>query len=305
MVKRMHIGSIIYLVVFSLTLEATDQSKVQEPSEHLQEDQFLIELGYSSHKGLNIIPMVRQCVERRHVSCSLKNATVTDVLKEILKQVDCDYQLKPWGILIFEKRKGLASGRELIPKLRTQESPETTKSLNKMKSIIYPQVKFNSLELTKVIDLLSNSSGQLDFSNNPQKGVKIISGFKPKDENPLINLSVRNLTLENLLELVCAKVGYEAWVTKDAVIIRKSKNVADSNPVWEDGDKVQLTDPETYKGKDSQVVYKSDYIRIPESQYTSIPLLEALKLLEEASARFDFSNGTTSPSNRKYYKGLK
>ena len=86
----------------------------------------------------------------------------------------------------------------------------------KMNSIIIPQVNFSGMELTRVIETLSELSVEYD----PAKvGVNIIPLFNPNDSNPRVNISLRNLSLDRILNFVTQQVNFGFDVGSEAVTV--------------------------------------------------------------------------------------
>ena len=93
---------------------------------------------------------------------------------------------------------------------------------DKLESIRIPEVNLNSIELTRAITFLSQASVAFDFGKDP-KGVNIIPNFDPGVEDPLVNLTLRNMTLKRILEVMVDQVKYNFQVTADSVIISKRR----------------------------------------------------------------------------------
>ncbi|MGB0343881.1 MAG: type II secretory pathway, component PulD [Coraliomargarita sp.] len=92
----------------------------------------------------------------------------------------------------------------------------------KMNSIKIPQVNFSGMELTRVVQTLSELSVQYD----PQKeGVNIVVLFNPEQSNPRVNISLRNLSLDRILNFVTQQVNFSYDVGEDAVTIAPSGDV--------------------------------------------------------------------------------
>ena len=91
--------------------------------------------------------------------------------------------------------------------------------LQKMKAIVVPQVNFSGMELTRVIDTLSELSVEYDPEN---VGVNIVPLFDANDSNPRVNISLRNLNLDRILEFVTQQVNFAYTVGADAVTVDAS-----------------------------------------------------------------------------------
>lgn len=88
--------------------------------------------------------------------------------------------------------------------------------LKKMKDIVIPQVNFSGMELTRVIDTLSELSLEYDPAG---QGVNIVPLFDPNDKNPRVNISLRNLNLDLILKFVTQQVNFSYDVGGDAVTV--------------------------------------------------------------------------------------
>lgn len=92
--------------------------------------------------------------------------------------------------------------------------------LEKLNAIVLPEVNFSGLELGRVMTTLSTTSTEFDQTGTAPKGVNIIL-LDPSGANPVVNnISLRNLSLKRVLDLVTQSVGYQYQVQADAVIVR-------------------------------------------------------------------------------------
>lgn len=89
----------------------------------------------------------------------------------------------------------------------------------KMSSIVIPQVNFSGMELTRVIESLSELSAEYDTE---RIGVNIVPLFGADQKNPQVNLSLRNLTLDRILQFVTQQVGFSYDIGSDAVTVAPS-----------------------------------------------------------------------------------
>lgn len=93
---------------------------------------------------------------------------------------------------------------------------------DKLNKIIIPQVNFSGMELTRVIETLSELSAVYDPE---QKGLNIVPIFNPNETNPRVNISLRNLNLDRILEFVTQQVNFSYDVGSDAVTIQPSDSL--------------------------------------------------------------------------------
>jgi len=92
----------------------------------------------------------------------------------------------------------------------------------KLNNIIIPQVNFSGMELTRVIETLSELSAVYDPKG---EGLNIVPIFNPNETNPRVNISLRNLNLDRILQFVTQQVNFSYDVTADAVTIQPSDNL--------------------------------------------------------------------------------
>ena len=100
----------------------------------------------------------------------------------------------------------------------------------KLDAVIIPQVNFSGMELTQVIKTLSELSVVYDAE---QVGVNIIPLFNAEQINPRVNLSLRNLSLDRILQFVTSQVNFAYDVGGDAVTIQRDANEDSVNVVTE------------------------------------------------------------------------
>jgi len=106
-----------------------------------------------------------------------------------------------------------------INKNTTAQVESTSGILQKMKSIVIPQVNFAGMELTRVIETLSELSVEYDPE---QVGVNIVPLFDANQSNPRVNISLRNLNLDRILEFVTQQVNFAYTIGSDAVTVDAS-----------------------------------------------------------------------------------
>jgi general secretion pathway protein D len=95
--------------------------------------------------------------------------------------------------------------------------------LQKLNTIIIPSVSFNGLELGRVISTLSSISEEYDTTPGKTKGVNLVLN------NPLagvvvpqVNITLRNLSLKRVLDIITQSVGYQYDIEADLVLVRPS-----------------------------------------------------------------------------------
>lgn len=89
----------------------------------------------------------------------------------------------------------------------------------KLEAITVPLVNFTNLELTRVVGALNAVAEQFDATGAEPKGVNIVL-VDPANANPPVTITLRNLSLKRILDLVTDAAGYQYEVQADAVVIR-------------------------------------------------------------------------------------
>ena len=98
--------------------------------------------------------------------------------------------------------------------------------LRKLERIILPKINFSGMELTLVIENLS----ELSFEYDPKReGVNIVPLFNPSEFNPKVNITLRNLSLDKILQFVTQQVNFTFIVGTDAVTIQPSDSIGGSS----------------------------------------------------------------------------
>lgn len=92
---------------------------------------------------------------------------------------------------------------------------------NKLARIIIPRVRFINLPISSAVETIAELSVQYDYTTNKdeEKGVNIVLVTPPGEEEPKINLNLRNIPLERLLCYVSQAANYRCDYAPDAVII--------------------------------------------------------------------------------------
>ena len=103
----------------------------------------------------------------------------------------------------------------------------------KLESILIPSVSFSGVELGRVISTLSAFSEEFDPSNSGTKGVNLVlTNQLPGAAVPQVNITLRNLSLKRILDIITQNVGYQYEIQADLILVRPS------------GDNVNLTTEE-------------------------------------------------------------
>ena len=99
---------------------------------------------------------------------------------------------------------------------------------DKLNAIVIPQVNFSGMELTRVVETLVRAVGRIRQSRCVS-GVNIIPLFNSNDSNPRVNISLRNLNLDRILQFVTQQVNFAYDVGGDAVTIQPSDSLGGSS----------------------------------------------------------------------------
>jgi general secretion pathway protein D len=97
---------------------------------------------------------------------------------------------------------------------------------DKLDGIVLPNATFTGMELGRVVNTLSLLSEEYDLTESTPKGVNIVL-LDPAAANPVINLTLRNLTLRRVLDFVTRAAGCHYEVQADAVVVRTGGGLPD------------------------------------------------------------------------------
>lgn len=87
----------------------------------------------------------------------------------------------------------------------------------KLREIVLPRVSFASIPLSRVIDTLSALSEEFDPEG---RGVNMVL-IDPAGTDPRVSITLRNLSLNRILDFVVESVGFEFDIQSDAVVVRQ------------------------------------------------------------------------------------
>jgi len=95
---------------------------------------------------------------------------------------------------------------------------DTNLLAKKLNSIQIPSVNFSGVELSRVVSTLSAISGEYDKTEGAT-GVNIVL-IDPSNKNPNVNITLRNLSLKRILDLITDSTGYQYEVQADTIVVR-------------------------------------------------------------------------------------
>ncbi|MDA0848185.1 MAG: hypothetical protein O2827_00325 [Verrucomicrobia bacterium] len=108
----------------------------------------------------------------------------------------------------------------------TAEEVSAPSLQRKLESIKLPKINFTGMELTRVIESLSELSLEYDSEG---EGVNMVALFNPSESNPKVNITLRNLSLDKILQFVTQQVNFTYEVGADAVTIQASDAIGGSS----------------------------------------------------------------------------
>lgn len=99
--------------------------------------------------------------------------------------------------------------------------------LVKIASIEIPSVRFSGVPLSRVVETLSELSVEYDvMEEDPKnKGVNMVL-IAPPGQDPPVSITLRNLTLDKILDFTVETVGFQWDVRNEAVLVSKGSDQA-------------------------------------------------------------------------------
>lgn len=96
--------------------------------------------------------------------------------------------------------------------------------LAKIASIEIPSVKFSGVPLSRVVETLSELSVEYDIQEpDPKKKGANMVLIAPPGQDPPVNITLRNLTLDKVLDFTVETVGFQWDVRNQAVLVTKGE----------------------------------------------------------------------------------
>lgn len=112
------------------------------------------------------------------------------------------------------QRPGVYVDRTIVTEIGDKKLPLA----QKLAAIQIPSVNFQGVELSKVVSTLSAVSEEYDKSEGV-KGVNIVL-LDPSNKNPTVSITLRNLSLKRILDLITDSTGYQYEVQADTIVVR-------------------------------------------------------------------------------------
>lgn len=133
---------------------------------------------------------------------------------------------KTRALMLEEVGKGWQRGG--VFKEKPPEVPELANSggklAKKMEGIVIPSVSFTGVELSRVVSTLGALSAEYDTkSPEAEKGVNLVLGNQLAGATvPQVNITLRNMSLKRILDIITENVGYQYEIQSDLVLIKPS-----------------------------------------------------------------------------------
>ena len=89
----------------------------------------------------------------------------------------------------------------------------------KLNEITLQNFSFTNAEIGQVVTALSEMSEQFDPAMIGPKGVNIVL-LDPSNKKPVVTITLRNMSLKRVLDMITEQVGYQYEVQADAVVVR-------------------------------------------------------------------------------------
>ncbi|RCL31344.1 MAG: hypothetical protein DBX03_01070, partial [Puniceicoccaceae bacterium] len=150
-------------------------------------------------------------LELSNILAKIQNANLYKTRADMLNAVDNSWERPK----VFELESKAKATEQAIPSL-----------VGKLESIVLPRVNFTGMELTRVVETLSELSVEFDAEG---EGVNIVVLFNPTELDPKVNITLRNLSLDRILQFVTQQVNFTYDVGDDAVTIQPSDSVGGSS----------------------------------------------------------------------------
>lgn len=155
------------------------------------------------HNNLEAAYFIKRIHEGRWQQNRLKYQKTRDTLLDIISE----------GWVLPTAKLG-----DVAPGVDKQLDSELSK---KLKTIKIPEVTFTGLNLSRVVETLNAMAIRNDTSASAteRQGVNIVLQ-DPSGADPIVNITLRDLTLGRILEYVCEHIGYDFEVREDAVVLQ-------------------------------------------------------------------------------------
>lgn len=129
----------------------------------------------------------------------------------MLGEVDAAWNRGKWE----SAREDAATARESVPGLA-----------EKLERIVLPVVSFSGLEMSRVVETLAGAATEFDRTGIGVRGVNIVL-LDPGAEVPAVTLTLRNLSLKQILGFVAAAAGCIWEIRSDVVVVRPADEAPD------------------------------------------------------------------------------
>ncbi len=218
-------GQAVDPVVAKLNSIVLPELNIQDLPLYRAIDQLCV-LSQSYDKGSDGVNMVVIDPDRRNpkVSIALRNIQLGKALDIITMQAGFAYKIRD-GIIEVRPDAGRRAPpqrvQETAPAVRSQPTspsrgPTADPAIDKLNSIVLPEVNIRDMSLSRVIGQLCALSQAYDKDS---KGVNMVL-IDPDHKDPKVNIALRNMPMGQLLEIVTKQVDFTFEVRNGVVEVR-------------------------------------------------------------------------------------
>ncbi|MDR2629182.1 MAG: hypothetical protein LBC30_04300, partial [Puniceicoccales bacterium] len=157
-----------------------------------------------------ILPPVKSTRKKANITFfSSENAFRQATRKELLEEVELNWQTSASKDPILDNHSATNFHENVL--------------FERANRIIIPRVRFINTSLSRVIESLANLAEANDPSSDDNgKGMNIVLlGMERAENEPVVNLNLKNISFFRLVELIAQSVSYQFDITKDTIIIYK------------------------------------------------------------------------------------
>lgn len=179
-------------------------TEVSEVVEKAAEAVMVARTETKAEEGTKEVAVERAKPQRKEEAKAVDEAVITRVITkaEMMREVDNDWQRPAF----YAKHPANGFSARVLPQNE------------KLKTIVLPRVSFSGERLSCVVEKLAEMAEEYD----PQRqGVNLIL-INPPETDPVVSITLRQLTLDRVLDFIVEAVGYEYEAMEDGVILRKA-----------------------------------------------------------------------------------
>ncbi|PWU04213.1 MAG: hypothetical protein C5B43_04940 [Verrucomicrobia bacterium] len=160
------------------------------------------------------------------LSCSFTFLGIRELNAKFPRQIICDSESNPYLEVKDKMLKEVALAWDcpqtcVVTESCPKQDPRN-RVLEKLRSIYIESVNFNDSPLNAVVSMLSDLSVRYDTSSGQDRGVNFVL-IDPARINPSLSLSLRNLSLEQILELIVRSVDFHYEIENGVVVLNAGR----------------------------------------------------------------------------------